>query len=67
MNKKMIEKISQELSKKYCKNERFIILLIKICLNNNIVEEKHIKKEIENLVCQNSVSKTNIQRTILET
>lgn len=35
----------EELSKKYCKSKDFILLLIKICKDNNV---KNIKRKVEN-------------------
>ncbi|MCI8487051.1 MAG: hypothetical protein HFJ20_08435 [Clostridia bacterium] len=32
----MEENIVEELSRRYCKSKRFIVLLIKICEDNNI-------------------------------
>ena len=45
------ERIVEELSKKYCKSKKFIILLLKICKDNNI---QNAKRSIEEyLMCQN--------------
>lgn len=42
--KKENEEIVVEICKKYCKTENFILLLLKICKDNNI---KNIKEVIE--------------------
>ena len=54
--KKEVKEIVKELSLKYYKNEEFIVLLVKICIDNEI---KNIKSTIEKYlqVCQIGVSK----------
>ena len=39
--------IAKELAKKYCKSEKFIVLLIKICKDNKIEKiSKYIEKNL---------------------
>lgn len=45
----MEEKIVEELSRRYCKSKNFIVLLIKICKDNNVKDtltyiEKYLTK-----------------------
>lgn len=53
-------KMITELSKKYCKSERFIILLVKICKENNINNIKeYLEKELKGV--SKGVSSTSKQ------
>lgn len=55
--KKYEERIVEEICIKYCKTKKFIILLMKICKDNNI---KNAKKYIEDYFSvSKSVSKRN--------
>lgn len=47
----MEEEMVEELSRRYCKSKRFIVLLIKMCRDNNIKDTiKYIKEYLTKCV-----------------
>lgn len=61
----MEEEILKEICKKYCKKERFILLLYKIAKTNNVnnIEESietFLKRKCVKQVCQNNKKQIKI-------